>query len=105
MHTPIMFEEGQNEIADLPYVILSGVKEGRAFTNGDWGADFPHCMRPQESDIVVKGKSGLCGFESTNLDFLLRQKNMKNVVLGGFLTNCCVVSKKAEIVETWEVMF
>lgn len=61
MHTPIMFEEGHNEIADLPYGILSGVKEGRAFTNGDWGADFPDCMRPQESDIVVKGKSGLCG--------------------------------------------
>ena len=29
---------------------------------------------------------------TTNLDFLLRQKGAKNVVLGGFLTNCCVES-------------
>jgi nicotinamidase-related amidase len=49
-------------------------------------------MKPKEGDLVVKGKSGLCGFESTNLDFLLRQNCIKNVILGGFLTNCCVES-------------
>jgi nicotinamidase-related amidase len=49
-------------------------------------------MAPQEGDIVAKGKSGLCGFHSTNLDFLLRQNNIKNVVLAGYLTNCCVES-------------
>lgn len=43
-------------------------------------------------DLVVKGKSGLCGFASTNLEFLLGQSGTKNVVLGGFLTNCCVES-------------
>ena len=49
-------------------------------------------MKPAKDDIVCKGKSGLCGFHSTNLDFVLRQNNVKNVVLGGFLTNCCVES-------------
>ena len=49
-------------------------------------------MTPQEGDLVVKGKSGLCGFHSTNLDFLLRQNDIMNVVLAGFLTNCCVES-------------
>mmetsp|Transcript_11492 Transcript_11492/g.27432 ORF Transcript_11492/g.27432 Transcript_11492/m.27432 type:complete len:111 (-) Transcript_11492:3788-4120(-) len=49
-------------------------------------------MMPQKGDFIVKGKSGLCSFASTNLDFLLRQKRAKNVVLGGFLTNCCVES-------------
>ena len=49
-------------------------------------------MKPADSDIVCKGKSGLCGFQTTNLDFLLRQNQIKNVVLGGFLTNCCVES-------------
>mmetsp|Transcript_7592 Transcript_7592/g.14036 ORF Transcript_7592/g.14036 Transcript_7592/m.14036 type:complete len:108 (-) Transcript_7592:150-473(-) len=49
-------------------------------------------MMPKEGDLIVKGKSGLCAFASTNLDFLLRQKDAKNVVLGGFLTNCCVES-------------
>jgi len=49
-------------------------------------------MRPKNGDLVVKGKTGLCGFHSTNLDFLLRQNGIKNLVLGGFLTNCCVES-------------
>lgn len=44
-------------------------------------------MMPHKGDLIVKGKSGLCSFASTNLDFLLRQKNIKNVVLSGFLTN------------------
>jgi nicotinamidase-related amidase len=92
IHTPINFEKGHNEIADLPYGILAGVKEGAAFTNGEWGAEFVESMSPKEGDLVVKGKSGLCGFESTNLDFLLRQRGAKNIVLGGFLTNCCVES-------------
>jgi ureidoacrylate peracid hydrolase len=49
-------------------------------------------MKPAPGDLVVKGKSGLCGFASTNLEFLLRQANAKNMVLAGFLTNCCVES-------------
>jgi len=49
-------------------------------------------MKPTKGDLIVKGKSGLCGFQSTNLDFLLRHHDIKNVILGGFLTNCCVES-------------
>jgi nicotinamidase-related amidase len=92
IHCPINFEKGHHEIAKEPYGILAGVKEGGAFTNGEWGSEFCVEMTPQEGDLIVKGKSGLCGFQSTNLDFLLRQRGTKNVVLGGFLTNCCVES-------------
>lgn len=49
-------------------------------------------MQPAPGDLMVKGKSGLCGFMSTNLEFLLRQAGVKNMILGGFLTNCCVES-------------
>jgi ureidoacrylate peracid hydrolase len=92
MHAPIAFEKGHNEISHKPYGILAGVRDGAAFENGTWGAEFCSAMTPKEGDVVVKGKSGLCGFESTNLDFLLRQRGIKNVILGGFLTNCCVES-------------
>ena len=64
--------QGHSEIADTPYGILAGVKEGQAFTAGEWGADFAPALRPQPTDKIAKGKSGLCGFYSTNLDFLLR---------------------------------
>ena len=49
-------------------------------------------MKPQAGDLVASGKRGLCGFATTNLDFILRQNDCKNIVLGGFLTNCCVES-------------
>lgn len=92
IHCPINFEPGHHEISNAPYGILAGVKNGAAFTAGEWGSDFVEGMNPAPGDLVVKGKSGLCGFASTNLDFLLRQNGAKNVVLGGFLTNCCVES-------------
>ena len=92
IHCPINFENGHTEISDTPYGILAGVKQNSAFIAGTWGADFVDGMLPKSGDLVVKGKSGLCGFASTNLDFLLRQNSIQNVVLGGFLTNCCVES-------------
>ena len=92
IHCPINFEKGHHEISSLPYGILKGVKDGEAFTAGEWGSEICDAMKPKPGDLIVKGKSGLCGFESTNLDFLLRQRGSKNVVLGGFLTNCCVES-------------
>ncbi|MFT3872649.1 MAG: cysteine hydrolase [Nocardioides sp.] len=45
-----------------------------------------------EGDIVIECKRGLDTFASTNLDFMLRSKGIKTLVLGGFLTNCCVES-------------
>ena len=33
----------------------------------------------------MEGKRGLCGFASTNLDFILGQRKIDNVVLAGFL--------------------
>ncbi|KAI8463262.1 MAG: Isochorismatase-like protein [Monoraphidium minutum] len=40
----------------------------------------------------MRSSCGLCGFASTNLDFILGQRRVENVVLAGFLTNCCVES-------------
>jgi nicotinamidase-related amidase len=75
-----------------PYGILADIKNIGAFTAGEWGVDYVDGMRPMAGDLIVKGKSGVCGFASTNLDFLLRQHGTKNVVLCGFLTNYCVES-------------
>ena len=59
---------------------------------GSWGAEIVEEMAPEKTDIVVEGKRGLDTFASTNLDFILRSKGIRNVALGGFLTNCCVES-------------
>ena len=90
-HVPISFSPDFRELPS-PYGILGNVKGGECFVKGSWGADFVDAMRPVDGDIIVQGKSGLCGFESTNLQFLLGQHHVEYVAIGGFLTNCCVES-------------
>ena len=92
MHAPITFAEGYNEISSHPYGILKGVVDGKAFIKGSWGAAIVDELAPADGDIVIEGKRGLDTFASTNLDFILRSKGITTIVLGGFLTNCCVES-------------
>jgi ureidoacrylate peracid hydrolase len=92
MYAPITFAEGYNELSSHPYGILKGVVDGKAFVKGSWGAAMVDDLAPQDGDIVIEGKRGLDTFASTNLDFILRNKQITTIALGGFLTNCCVES-------------
>jgi ureidoacrylate peracid hydrolase len=92
MHAPITFAEGYNELSSHPYGILKGVVDGHAFVKDSWGAAIVDELAPEAGDIVIEGKRGLDTFASTNLDFILRSKGIQTIVLGGFLTNCCVES-------------
>jgi len=92
MHAPIMFAAGYGELSRHPYGILKGVVDGNAFVKGTWGAAIVDDLAPADGDIVIEGKRGLDTFASTNLDFILRSKGIETVIIGGFLTNCCVES-------------
>jgi nicotinamidase-related amidase len=92
MHAPITFAPGYGELSRHPYGILKGVVEGSAFVKNTWGAAIVDDLAPAEGDIVIEGKRGLDTFASTNLDFILRSKGIDTIILGGFLTNCCVES-------------
>ena len=92
MHAPITFAPGYHELSSHPYGILKGVVDGAAFIKGSWGAAIADEMTPQDGDILIEGKRGLDTFASTNRDFILRSKGISTIVLGGFLTNCCVES-------------
>jgi ureidoacrylate peracid hydrolase len=92
MHAPISFAEGYGEIGTHPYGILKGVVDGNAFVKDSWGAAIVDELVPQDGDIVIEGKRGLDTFASTNLDFILRNKGITTIALGGFLTNYCVES-------------
>ena len=49
-------------------------------------------IRPLEGDYILPDKRGLCGFHGTSLNKHLEANGIKNVVLAGFLTSCCVDS-------------
>lgn len=92
MHAPITFAPGYGELTRHPYGILKGVVDGTAFVKGTWGAAIVDDLTPADGDILIEGKRGLDTFASTNLDFILRSKGIDTIILGGFLTNCCVES-------------
>ncbi|WP_088894098.1 cysteine hydrolase [Leptolyngbya ohadii] len=92
VHAPITFTDDYHELTSQPYGILKGVVDTKSFRQGTWGAEIVDVLKPEPTDIVVEGKRGLCGFASTNLDFILRSRGITNIALGGFLTNCCVES-------------
>lgn len=93
LHVGIQFSESHREIGSRTSGILAGILEAKTFTKDTWAAEFHPSMKPDmEKDTVVDGKLGLCAFYSTNLGFHLGQKGIKNVVLGGLLTNCCIES-------------
>ena len=92
MHAPITFAPGYGELTRHPYGILKGVIDGNAFVKGTWGAAIVDDLTPADGDILIEGKRGLDTFASTNIDFILRSKGIDTIILGGFLTNCCVES-------------
>lgn len=92
IHIPISFADDYNEITNTPYGIIKGIVDNNAFKKTTWGAEIIESLTPKTGDITIEGKRGLCAFHSTNLDFILRSKGIKNVAIGGFLTNCCVES-------------
>jgi ureidoacrylate peracid hydrolase len=92
MFVCISFAKGYNEITANPYGILKGVVDNEAFVEGTWGAEITNVLPRKSTDILIEGKRGLDTFASTNLDFILRSRGIKNIAVAGFLTNCCVES-------------
>lgn len=95
LHAPITFADGFPELRGDSYGILANVKAGGCFLRSGWGGALCDAMTPAAGEVVIEGKRGLCGFASTNLDFVLRQNKVDNLVLCGFLTNCCVGAGQA----------
>lgn len=92
MWAPITFAAGYREISTHPYGVLAGVVGGQAFRAGTWGSKLKADLPRDTNDIIVEGKRGLDTFASINLDFILRSRGIETIVVGGFLTNCCVES-------------
>jgi ureidoacrylate peracid hydrolase len=92
LYVPIAFTEDYHEVTATPYGILKGVVDNGAFKKNTWGTEIAEVLMPEKDDIIIEGKRSFCAFASTNLDFILRSTGIKNIVLTGFLTNCCVES-------------
>lgn len=57
---------------------------------GSWGGDF-HGIAPQQSDVIIR-KHRFSAFVDTELDLILRSRDIKTVIATGIATNICVES-------------
>ncbi|MHC1627212.1 MAG: cysteine hydrolase family protein [Candidatus Nezhaarchaeales archaeon] len=62
---------------------------------GSWGAQVVDELSPQQGDFIIK-KRRYSGFFSTGLDLLLRELNVKTLVLTGLVTDICVQHTAAD---------
>ena len=62
--------------------------------SGTWGVEFFGEVQPEAEDLVVT-KRRFGGFESTDLDLVLRSNRIKTLVFTGGITQVCVESTVA----------
>jgi nicotinamidase-related amidase len=91
IHSPFVFNEKYFKDHQMQGIVKA-VADGGALRDGTWGTEIIDELKPQKGDKVVSGKCTLCGFNNTDLEKILKANNIKNVVIGGFLTNFCVES-------------
>ncbi len=92
VHLPILFSADHREAGANPYGILKIVRDTEAFQKGTWGSQISDRIDVRDSDLIIDGKSGICGFSGTNLDFVLRSHGITTIALAGLLTNICIES-------------
>ncbi|MEM0232476.1 MAG: isochorismatase family cysteine hydrolase [Candidatus Nezhaarchaeales archaeon] len=68
---------------------------GQHAITGTWGSEVVEELRPQENDFVVS-KRRYSGFFATDLDLLLRELNVKSLILTGVATDICVLHTAAD---------
>jgi nicotinamidase-related amidase len=94
-HLPIIyiavrFREGYPEISPQNK-LFSGLKESGRFREGTSGAEIHSKVTPQPGDLVVT-KRRVGAFSTTDLEILLRAKNVRTLVLFGISTSGVVLS-------------
>lgn len=64
---------------------------GKILTHGSWDYEFVDALRPEPQDFVVP-KSRYSGFCGTDLDNILRSRDIRHLLFVGIASNVCVES-------------
>ena len=75
----------------LPLINKSPELKEKIYFDGSWGAEIIDDLKPDPGDIVIK-KQRYDGFIGTNLDIILRTRQIKYLLFMGVATNVCVES-------------
>ncbi len=90
--TPIVLEPSYRALANS-VGILGTIKNSGAFKAGTPGAeDIPELKAFGDRILYVSGKVGFNAFSNTELDRVLRERGIRNVLVGGMVTSLCIDS-------------
>lgn len=67
-----------------------GASAAQVFAKGSWGGEWHPDYAPRPKDLVAKEHWGGSGFANTDLDMLLKQRNITHVILIGLIANTCI---------------
>jgi nicotinamidase-related amidase len=68
------------------------IMERHSFAKDSWGGEWHPDFTPQEGDIIAKEHWAQSGFANTDLDMLLKQRDITHAIAIGLLANTCVES-------------
>src|SRR5262245_3039034 len=63
----------------------------KILTKGSWDFELVKSLSVEQTDLVVP-KTRYSGFTGTNLDLLLRERNIRTLIMTGIASNVCVES-------------
>jgi ureidoacrylate peracid hydrolase len=66
-------------------------KKSRILIRDNWGTDIVPALKPIDGDVVLY-KTRFSGFYETELDSVLKQHDIKNLIITGCTTSICVES-------------
>ncbi len=90
VRTPLVFSENYEEL-DNPIGILKTIRDVKAFRQGTRGGETIDAISAYGDRIEeVRGKLGFNAFAQTGLESMLRDRNIKSVIITGCVTSICI---------------
>jgi nicotinamidase-related amidase len=91
IYVNIAYRPGFPELKKPHYPLIESIQERGAFIRGTWDADVPDEIKPEKTDIIVINFDS-SAFSHTDLDCILRAKEIRRLFLAGIATNWIVES-------------
>jgi nicotinamidase-related amidase len=91
IYVNIEFRPGFPELRKPTYPLIESIQERNAFLRGSWDAAVPEELAPRPEDIVVINFDS-SAFSHTDLDGILRARDVRKLFLAGIATNWVVES-------------
>ncbi|MEM8737978.1 MAG: cysteine hydrolase [Planctomycetota bacterium] len=77
----------------------TAVRDDQVFAHGTWGGTIRDEFTPQLGDVVCQEHWTTGGFNTTDMDFLLKARGIQNLVFCGLLSGSCVEMSGRHAVE------